>query len=86
MAEMAEETHSLKQEVQDQRATIKRLQAQLDRMRFLVSPAASHPYAYTYIWCVDKCSSIISTHIDLASPKANDAESHQPPNTMDVLA
>ncbi|KAA6417108.1 MAG: hypothetical protein FRX49_12914 [Trebouxia sp. A1-2] len=41
MAEIAEENDKLKAEVQDQAATIRRIQGQLDRLRFLERQAAS---------------------------------------------
>jgi hypothetical protein len=39
MAEIAEENDKLKAEVHDQAATIRRIQGQLDRLRFLVGAA-----------------------------------------------
>ena len=40
MAEIAEENDKLKAEVHDQAATIRRIQGQLDRLRFLVGAAS----------------------------------------------
>jgi hypothetical protein len=40
MAEIAEENDKLKAEMHDQAATIRRIQGQLDRLRFLVGAAS----------------------------------------------
>ena len=42
MAEIAEENDKLKAKVHDQAATIRRIQGQLDRLRFLVGAAFAY--------------------------------------------